>query len=120
MFDENNPTPYYHLVPKDIHKNLIFRRQMLKLGFESSEAAKNLVIMCSRDILFYINTFVWTYDPRETNSTKKEKPFVTYPFQDDAVLETVKAIESGYDIFTDKSRDMGASSYRDWETGVVS
>lgn len=109
MFYDKNPTPYYNLVPKTRYENLLFRKEMLKLGFESSEAAKNLVVMCSRDILFYINTFVWTYDPRESNNFKRQNPFITYEYQDEAILETVKAIEDGHDIFTDKSRDMGAS-----------
>lgn len=64
--------------------------------------------MCKRDILFYINTFVYTYDPRLVpNSTKI--PFLTFDFQDDGILQLVDAIQNGYDILIEKSREEGAS-----------
>lgn len=58
------------------------------------------------DILFYLNTFVWTYDPREKPFHKL--PFVTWEYQDDAIKELVRAM-GVEDVFIDKSRDMGAS-----------
>ena len=36
-------------------------------------------------------------------------PFVTYPFQDKYILDLRNAVLGGYDILTEKSRDMGAS-----------
>jgi phage terminase large subunit len=35
--------------------------------------------------------------------------FTLYPFQEEEVIELVKAIREGYDYFIEKSRDMGAS-----------
>ena len=98
-------TPFYDLVPKDFFANLKFRREMIKLGVSDSLAAEELWIMCSRDPLFYINTFVWTYDPRKTPAAL---PFITYDYQDEAFVEVFRAIGS-YDLLTKKSRDMGAS-----------
>jgi len=64
--------------------------------------------MCSQDMLFFINTFGFTYDPRLTpNSTVIL--FITYLFQDVALDEIKEAIEVGFDELTEKSRDMGAS-----------
>ncbi|MCK5604749.1 hypothetical protein KAR91_22860, partial [Candidatus Pacearchaeota archaeon] len=98
-------TPYYSLVPKEFYANLAFRRKMIELGASSFEAAKELWIMCKRDPLFYINTFVFTYDPRRQPSAL---PFITYEYQDEAILELNEAV-GNYDLFIEKSRDMGAS-----------
>jgi len=62
--------------------------------------------MCAEDPLFFINTFVYTYDPRK--STCPVVPFITYPFQDIAILELINAI-GDHDLLAEKSRDMGAT-----------
>lgn len=61
--------------------------------------------MCSRDVLFYFNTFLYTYDPRKMAAL----PFVTYPFQDEGICEVDCAIEEQYPLNIKKSRDMGVS-----------
>lgn len=86
--------------------NLEFRTRLLKLAAESVENATELRIMCARDPLFYVNSFVWTYDPRKEPSTL---PFVTYPYQDATIIRLIEAILNGEDILIEKSRDMGAS-----------
>ena len=79
---------------------------MLKLAREDEAFQSELWAMCARDILFYINTFCWTYDPRKTPSAI---PFITYKYQDDAIWKIENAINEGHDLFIEKSRDMGAS-----------
>lgn len=69
--------------------------------------AQQLRAMCGEDLLFYVNAFCWTYDPR---SEFKVAPFVTYPgFQDEALLELAGCVARGRDAAMPKSRDMGAS-----------
>jgi len=89
---------------KTLRGNLAYRKRILELAADSLNFKNDLYAMCSRDILFYINTFVFTYDPR----LKKSKiiPFITYDFQDVAV-DTVVTAEG--DLLAEKSRDMGAS-----------
>ena len=65
-------------------------------------------MMCSRDILFWVNTFVDTYDPRLVPKSAVVS-FITYYFQDVAIDEIKEAIENGHDELTDKSRTMGVS-----------
>jgi hypothetical protein len=60
--------------------------------------------MCARDPLFYINTFVWIFEPR----TPARLPFITYRFQDRS-LETLFETIGVEDMVIEKSRDMGAS-----------
>ena len=99
--------PHYHLVPKDEMANLAFRKELLKEAAESIAFARKLREMCAEDILFYINAFCWTYDPRDDKIP--HKPFITYGFQDTAVRELLDAIRKGRDVVVPKSRAMGAS-----------
>ena len=97
--------PYYDLVPKDFEENLDFRKYCIREGRNDPKAAEELCIMASRDALFYINTFVFTHDPR---TKLKTLPFITYDFQDDAVVSLLDAIGKK-DVLVEKSRDTGAS-----------
>ena len=99
-------TPFYHLVPKDLRGNLRYRQKLLRAVNEDPSLARTIWNACSLDPLFYINAFVWTYDPR--NEINGKLPMITYKFQDKAILELVDAI-GDHDILIEKSRDMGAS-----------
>lgn len=68
-----------------------------------------LWIMCSRDLLFFVNTFVFTYDPRLIPQKIPEIPFISYEFQDVAFDRILEAIINKYDQLTEKSRAMGAT-----------
>ena len=96
---------FYDLVPKDPAQNLKFREEMVQMGSTDKKAAEELYIMCSRDMLFYINTFCWPYDPRVGDGTL---PFITYDFQNESFGELHDCIGKR-DIVIKKSRDMGAS-----------
>lgn len=98
--------PHYDLVPKDFDENLRFRGEMLRMAGSDPLAAAQITTMCRDDLLFYVNTFCWTYDPRATVSVT---PFVTYEFQDTAMLDIAHCVLAGEDFAMPKSRDMGAS-----------
>ena len=89
---------------KTLRGNLIFRKKLLELAANDIDFKNDIYAMCGRDILFYINTFVFTYDPRL--DVAKIIPFITYDFQDVAIDRVVYA--EG-DLYAEKSRDMGAS-----------
>ena len=75
---------FYSTVPKNFEENLEFRSQVLDAALEDPAAREELWIACSRDLLFYVNVFGWTYDPRKSNGVL---PFITYPFQDDGLSQ---------------------------------
>jgi len=101
--------PFYHLVPKDVAANLEFRRKVLEAGYADQKVAEDLWIACSRDMLFWINTFTYTYDPRKVLDGKYPVlPFITYEFQDPPFLQMQSAI-GRHDLLVEKSRDMGLS-----------
>lgn len=88
-------------------KNLELRRQYIHQARTSQDRQKELYTLCSRDLLFFLNAFGWTYDPRRTNNPVV--PFITYGFQDGVLIDINDYIQNGNDIVMEKSRDMGAS-----------
>ena len=81
---------------------------MLRAGYNSSEAAKELWIACKRDPFFWINTFVWTYNPKII-PRMTTRPMVTYPFQDRALWDMFNATMVQIDLRIEKSREMSAT-----------
>ena len=104
--------PLYGQVPKEMKENLAYRTEVLSRAATDLEFQRTLWLACKRDMLFWINTFVWTFDPRKPNP---KLPFITYGYQDEAFLAMEEALPSedglikGNDVIIEKSRDMGAS-----------
>jgi hypothetical protein len=99
--------PYYALVKKDLKANLEQRAELYTLGGRDPAAAREIKIMCARDLLFYVNLFCWTYDPRLTKCPLQ--PFITYRgFQDDVLDELSRKIGREH-LLIEKTRDMGVS-----------
>ncbi|MFA5186690.1 MAG: hypothetical protein WC551_09460 [Patescibacteria group bacterium] len=99
-------TPFYSRVPKDMAGNLRYRAAIHRRVLEDPSSAAFFWDVCSKDLLYYVNVFGYTYDPRRQPFAKL--PFITYTFQDEALLEIYRAI-GDHDLFIEKSRDMGAS-----------
>ena len=103
-------TDWYSMVPKELSANLLFRKNLLKKAAGSKSLQKELRKACSEDILFYLNFAAWTYNPKLiVLGLNPIVPFITYGFQDEALLEILRCVREGVDIGIDKSREMGAS-----------
>ena len=96
----------YAQVPKDLVENVRFRQEVIR-GSRDPRTATALYRMCADDLLFWVNTFAFTFDPRKTACPRL--PFVTYEYQDEAFLAVDAAIDGDMDLLIEKSRDMGAS-----------
>jgi hypothetical protein len=127
--DQKAFSPYGPFVPTDIDENLAFRRMVLRLAEDRPIWRQILWKMCQRDIVFYVNVFCWTFDPREDVdplegddeeedalffaenlvARPKEVPFILYDYQEESLRTLVAAIRRGRDVAIEKSRDMGAS-----------
>lgn len=94
-------------VPRDVGNNLDFRVWIARKGAESRSTAAALRELCKRDILFFINAFCWTVNPM-WHPDCPEQPFVTHPFQENAIRRLLASIGK-HDIAFFKSRGMGAS-----------
>ncbi len=92
--------------PRTAEKNILFRLDILKKAEKDKLLQAQLVEICKRDILFWINVFCYTKDPRRVPDVL---PFCSYEFQDYYIKEVERAINFQYDQLTDKSRDMGVS-----------
>lgn len=103
------------LYPSDIVENQRRRAEIFSLSHKSLETAKTVKALCEKDILFFFNVFLWAEDPHAEKGVRhgipknRIRPIVTYPFQDDFILDLQKAIDSGEDLISDKSRDMLAT-----------
>jgi hypothetical protein len=99
-----SPGTAHKMVPRDPEPNLRFRAKLLAAP---ASLHPELAGQCRNDILFWINIFGYQYDPRRAKG--KVGPFCTWPFQDDAALAVLGAVEDQADLLIEKSRDMGAS-----------
>jgi hypothetical protein len=88
-----------------IRANKIARATLLMKAANDTEFQAVLLEKCRRDILFWVDHFAWTYDPRR----KGKLPFVAYDFQRKGILEMKHKIDTQADLGIDKSRDMGVS-----------
>jgi hypothetical protein len=82
----------------------------MQLSNEQKAAKEAKILKLYRSVkddpVEYINTFFYTFDPKRS---PYHLPFILYPFQENLVREMVSAIENGYDIFVDKTREMGVT-----------
>lgn len=102
---------YVHAVPRKLVPNLEYRRWLMLRCAGDREAQREAWIACSRDPLFWINSFVWTYDPRKVAEGLGESPvipFISWEYQDETLCEMRDAL-GVRDMCIAKSRDMGAS-----------
>jgi hypothetical protein len=105
-------------VPKSVSANLQWRMELLKRAEKDSGFQSELYTASSQSLLFFVNAFVWTYrlfinnpdgSRRQVRPEEAHVPFITWEIQDEHILEIERAINGGYDLLTDKSRDMGAT-----------
>jgi len=108
LVNKGETTEYYDAFcsrgGKDFRTNLQMRIKLAETAKDSSDRQHELWMMCSRDLLFYINAFLWIYEPRDG----VKLPFVTWDFQDETLLALQESIGK-YDVVGEKSRDMGFS-----------
>lgn len=100
----------WQIYSKDKKENLLQRFKFISDAKDDLELQELLKIQCKNDPLFFFNIFLWTYKPKavwnEWEPTDNNLPFITYPFQDDFILQIVECIEKWLDNSTEKSREM--------------
>lgn len=82
-----------------------YRTQQAVLnGGEMAQAAEKE--RCRRDVEHFIDTWLWTFDPR---LEPKDRPFILYPHQRDLLRWILDRMAMKEDGLLEKSRDMGAT-----------
>ncbi len=90
-----------------MRENLRWRSKVHRKVLEDPEYAEVIREACSKDFLFWLAGFGWTYDPRPHQPFPR-MPFIPYPFQEKAAIE-ILFVMGTKDLLVEKSRDMGAS-----------
>ena len=102
-----SPGDYFGRVPREREANLAYRARMLAECEASAECRAWVREACARDVLFFVNTFVWTYNPRKIGT--ETLPFISWGFQDALFKAVLDHVEKQEDLVIEKSRDMGVS-----------
>jgi hypothetical protein len=102
-------------------KNLEYRVKILNSVKANPKMIPVLKEMCKQNILFYVNTFCYTY--RTDLSGKGKNPYVnfcSFPFQDDLLTWMVWSYKQRKPGIIEKSRDVGATwifvFFKNWLT----
>jgi hypothetical protein len=93
--------------PKERAENLAWRIKILRKCEEDLEYRAKIIRLFHEDIIFAFNAFYYTYDVRK--KPFHHIPFMTWDYQDEAILELQNCIKTGQDVAFEKTRDMGAS-----------
>lgn len=103
-----SPGDYHLSVPRDPEANLRYRLKLLRLCRERPEYRRAVVEMCRQDIRFFVNCFVWQYNPKRVGS--EVEPFVLWDFQGDLLDRTMHRlfVQQRRSLW-EKSREMGAT-----------
>lgn len=80
-----------------------YRIDLIDKSLKDKKLQAILMEKSAWDIVFWVNSFAYTYDPRLESSNI---PFITYKYQDEYIVDIVKCIMEGMDNITEKSRDM--------------
>ncbi len=103
-------------VPKGYAANLQYRARILEMAERDVGFQNELLAASAQSVLFWTNTFAFTFKLRDVDATGHARqatsmhaPYITWEIQDKHILAIEEAINEGYDLLTDKSREMGAS-----------
>lgn len=105
-FTVDATAPEIERIPKDLTENTKRRLKLTYLCAKMPELRAAQIVLCRSDIIYWVNIWAATYDPRKTPSTI---PFITYPYEDKLLLDLVDSILTQKDILIEKSRDMGVT-----------
>src|SRR3990167_3327657 len=92
----------------DYTKNLEFRAEIMANAHNNPKYQQLQYQFCKSNILYFANTFCWTYDPRLLPHDPTI-PFITFPVQDDLITWTLGLLKNHQSGLIEKSRDMGAT-----------
>lgn len=104
------------VVPKQIDENLAWRVKILREADKDEGFQRELMAASALSILFWINAFAYTFkiievdaEGRRRQNKNRHLPFITWEIQDRHILAIEDAVNVGYSLLTDKTREMGAS-----------
>ena len=105
------------IVPKHEIENIEYRSQVLRDAEYDKGFQADLMTASKESLIFWINTFVWTFHQFDVEGTTGERyeakavhcPFNSWEIQDILFERLIWHLDNAKDILINKSRDMGAS-----------
>lgn len=115
-----SPGEWYKLVPTDLDENLAFRLEVLRRCEVDSEFRQGIWEICKLDIVFFINVFIWQFNPKKKGDEAiyATAPFICWDCQIAILLDRPETTgelgilwcdENNKTVLVQKSREMGAS-----------
>ena len=95
--------------PLNLTSELQRRLHVLEVAEHDPELQADLRERCRRDVVYFLDNFGWTYDPRHPDSAERRLPLVLYPFQARTLRGMAWCLANAIRSVTLKSRDMGAT-----------
>ena len=122
-----SPGKWHERVPREVGRNVRYRRDLLLRAQGDKLFQRGIREMCRLDIIFYINSFVWQFNPKKAPG-ERVAPFITWRCQERLLLDRPETTERKGILWchehnktavVEKSREMGASwlflIYQDWQ-----
>ena len=104
----DTPEQFYDLIPKSIEENIDFRKRLHSSLIGDKSAQKTYLELCYNYPPIFFSSALFTFDPRQ-KAGYRNIPFILRPEQANAVLNLKDAIDNGYDLLIEKTRDEGAT-----------
>ena len=100
---------FLKIIPKAARKNIEFRSQLHSQLARDRGMRNVFVDLCREDPKIAFKTMLWTFNPRQEQTTSKGLPFITWENEDEAIDSIVCAMRNGGDRLINKSREVGAT-----------
>jgi hypothetical protein len=94
------------IIPIGFEDNIKFRVAFHQRCEQYLDAKFAALRLFKNDVVDFIETCLFTYDPREKPS---DIPFILYDYQEEYAREINDYIQKGENLLTEKSRDMGVT-----------
>src|SRR5438046_3019697 len=93
----------YHLdVPRSRDENLTYRQSLIEQASECTLRQTALLKMCADDVLFWINSFIWQFNPNPIGDQLEVGPFITWDFQEEGVRQIEASIDERFNLRFEK------------------
>lgn len=103
-------------IPKDRDENLKWRTKLWTMAYKSRADCAGLLTLCRKSPVLFINLFINTLRLREAidggqerTTLDRDRPFITWPYQDREILRIHRAFHGNGKIRWVKTRDIGAT-----------
>ena len=104
----SDPVKFLESIPRDPAANVLWRQDLHSFLADNIKAQELYIYNISENPAIFFNSALWTYNPKK-NDRSRNVPFILRPAQEVAIATLKRAMDEGFDVAIDKSREEGAS-----------